>query len=135
MQTSQQACERPHFFGRLTVALLPAIVFVTARAILPMVANSSEPVCLFRIVTGKPCLFCGLTHAFAYASHGEFAMACKYHPLWWVFAILIVAASGVAWMDLFRKTSNLERMWTGMPLASTGMLLLVLSVARWIAGV
>ena len=122
-------------FKRLTVALLPAMIFATARAILPVVAGSQQPICIFRIVTGKPCLFCGLTRAFAYASHGDFATASSYHPLWWVFAILIVAASIVAWIDLFKNSNRLQRIWAGIPLLSTVILLLLLTVVRWIAGV
>jgi len=59
------------------------------------IVTTSLIVCPFRAVTGLPCLFCGLTRAFAYAIHGEFVAAFESNPLWWLAAAL-VAAQGVA---------------------------------------
>ena len=59
------------------------------------IVTTSLIICPFRAITGLPCLFCGLTRAFAYASHGEFAAAFESNPLWWLAAVL-VAAQGVA---------------------------------------
>jgi hypothetical protein len=45
--------------------------------------------CPFRAVTGRLCVFCGLTRALAYATHGEFSEAYRLHPFWWAAAALI----------------------------------------------
>lgn len=120
---------------RLVVAFLPAIIFAAAWVALPVVAGSNTTLCAFRIITGKPCVFCGLTRAFAYAAHGDFATASRFHPLWWVFALLIVVISGLAWIDILKKTTRLERLWAGVPVLFTAILLLSLSIVRWFIGV
>jgi Protein of unknown function (DUF2752) len=43
--------------------------------------SSLPDVCLFRMITGFPCMFCGLTHAFHAISLGHFSEAIRYHPL------------------------------------------------------
>ncbi len=37
--------------------------------------------CVFRLLTGLPCMFCGLTHAFHALSHGLLTEALRFHPL------------------------------------------------------
>lgn len=37
--------------------------------------------CLFEFVTGIPCMFCGLTHAFHAIAIGHVQEALEYHPL------------------------------------------------------
>lgn len=37
--------------------------------------------CLFKTVTGLPCLTCGLTRSFAFAAHGNLAAAFRMHLL------------------------------------------------------
>lgn len=36
---------------------------------------------MFKFLTGVPCMFCGLTHAFHEISLGNFDEALDYHPL------------------------------------------------------
>lgn len=132
MPISPQGSERLRIFRRIVVASLPLTLFATAWTILPAVAHSTRTICLFRIATGRPCVFCGLTRAFAYAAHGDFAMASAFHPYWWVFVLLILAASTVAGVDLVKKTNRLENLWGRVPLWSTTALLLFLSFLRWV---
>ncbi|MDI6873004.1 DUF2752 domain-containing protein [Candidatus Solincola sp.] len=40
-----------------------------------------SPGCLFRHLTGLPCLLCGMSRSFAAASHGRLAEAFRYHLL------------------------------------------------------
>jgi hypothetical protein len=53
------------------------------------------PVCLFRAVTGRKCIFCGMSHALAFAIRGDFGRAGVAHPLWFLvlpcFLILFAA--------------------------------------------
>jgi len=38
-------------------------------------------VCVFKFLTGVPCMFCGLTRAFHEIALGHFAEALQFHPL------------------------------------------------------
>ena len=40
--------------------------------------------CLFHAVTGRRCVFCGMSHAIAYALRGDLHSATAAHPLWFV---------------------------------------------------
>ena len=57
----------------------------------PLIIEDRIPICLFRIATTKPCPFCGLTRAFAHATHGEFGLAWESNPLW-LLAVALIAA-------------------------------------------
>jgi hypothetical protein len=59
-------------------ALALGAVLLAARLIDP---SSLPEVCIFRILTGIPCMFCGLTRAFHAISLGHFGQAIGYHPL------------------------------------------------------
>ena len=65
-------------------------VFPAAYLAKPWIVSTTLILCPFRAVTGRPCVFCGLTRALAYAMHGEFAEAARLHPFWWAAALLIV---------------------------------------------
>jgi hypothetical protein len=63
---------------RAAPAFALGAVLVAGRFINP---DSLPGVCIFRWITGLPCMFCGLTHAFHAISLGHFAEALTYHPL------------------------------------------------------
>ena len=46
--------------------------------------------CIFRSLTGIPCMFCGLTHAFHAISMGDFQAALNFHPLAFVAYGLVI---------------------------------------------
>ncbi len=82
-------------------------------------------VCPFRAITGLPCLFCGLTRAFAYATHGEFAAAWESHPLWWLAALLVAAQSVALLARALGPVAAIKRRhWR--PLESTAVVAIVL---------
>ena len=60
------------------IALALGGILVMSRFIEP---SSLPRMCIFRILTGMPCMFCGLTHAFHALSLGNLEAAIKYHPL------------------------------------------------------
>jgi hypothetical protein len=89
------------------------------------IVTTSLIVCPFRAVTGLPCLFCGLTRAFAYAIHGEFAAAFESNPLWWLAAAL-VAAQGVALLArALGPVGAIERWYDWRPLESKAIVAIV----------
>lgn len=57
--------------------------------------------CLFRAVTGIPCIGCGLSRAWLAALRLDLASAFRYHPMFWSIPLLIL----LAFFDgkLFRK--------------------------------
>jgi hypothetical protein len=67
--------------------------FPLAHAFTPFLMRDAIPVCPFRIATGKPCPFCGLTRAVALATHGRWPEAFRMNPLWPVFAAAILCLS------------------------------------------
>lgn len=55
--------------------------------------------CLFRTVTGLPCLLCGMTRSFVFTAHGDIAEALRMHmlgpPLFFLAAAACVYLAGV----------------------------------------
>jgi|WetSurMetagenome_2_1015567.scaffolds.fasta_scaffold513994_1 hypothetical protein len=41
-------------------------------------------ICLFRLATGRKCVFCGMLHAVAFAVRGDFAGARAAHSAWFI---------------------------------------------------
>lgn len=48
--------------------------------------------CLFRAVTGIPCIGCGLSRAWLAALQLDLASAFRYHPMFWSVPLLILLA-------------------------------------------
>ncbi len=106
-------------------------VFPTAWWIRPFLPED-VPVCIFRQLTGRACLFCGLTRSFANATHGDFDKAFMYHPLWPVVAIIVFATATVCLIDAFKGTNFLihwKRVWS-LPVWVLLVLLIVLTLLR-----
>ncbi len=53
----------------------------TVMAYLLAYAPFKLPVCLFRLMTGLPCMGCGMTRAIVAAAHGDFHSAFAWHPM------------------------------------------------------
>lgn len=62
----------------LLLAMGTGGALVLSRFIEP---SALPEVCLFKIITGIPCMFCGLTHAFHALSLGQVESALSFHPL------------------------------------------------------
>lgn len=91
------------------VALAGGCLVLAASFLYPYLqewVDRLTPGCLFRRLTGLPCLLCGMTRSFAACSHGRLAEAFRYHLLGPPLYYLVVALT----LGLF-----LERM-AGRPL-------------------
>jgi hypothetical protein len=87
-------------------------VFPVAWIIHDVVLSGEAPVtCVFRLLTGKSCPFCGLTRAFASATHGQFGAAMDLHRLWWVFAVIILGFGLLSLWDAFADRRDAARTW------------------------
>ena len=66
--------------------------------------------CIFRTLTGFPCMGCGVTRAFLAFLQGHVVDAFYYHPLFWLTGILIVLA---LWKDgkVFRSAKANRWFW------------------------
>src|SRR5262249_10916877 len=54
------------------------------------------PICPFRILTGRRCVFCGMSHALAFAVRGDFVSAGTAHPVWFIaLPLFIVFAAAI----------------------------------------
>jgi hypothetical protein len=84
---------------RLAVAVCLLGVFPLAHVLAPLILRDAIPLCPFRIATGKPCPLCGLTRAFALATHGRWRDAFAMNPIWPLFAGVIVTLSGLLIVD------------------------------------
>jgi len=72
-----QVADRPRPFY-LAMALALGSVLLASRFLEPPQAIN---VCFFNLVTGFPCMTCGLTRAFHAISLGNLRAALAYHPL------------------------------------------------------
>ena len=92
--------------GRLGIpeafALLGAVSFLAAR-LLPLLEIHSE--CPFRLMTGLPCVTCGMTHALVALARGDLAAA-------WAASPLGVLLAGGAWLY---SLLDLARVALGLP--------------------
>jgi len=91
------AAGAPRMIRLLGAAALMA-TFPISWALRDVLSRDLMPVCIFRIATGKPCPLCGMTRAFAHATHGDLRAANAMNPLWWLAAmvILVFAAALIA---------------------------------------
>ena len=65
------------------------------------------PICPFRMLTGRPCLFCGISHAVAFAVRGDFINAAAANPAWF---IVLPLFNVIVSMMLTRQA----RLWWGV---------------------
>ena len=86
---------------RWIVALAFLLPFPLAWFTYYILDDESKTVCLFRMVTGRPCIFCGLVHAFSFAAHAQWSKANAHHPFWPVPAFICF---GVGMIAIFSPT-------------------------------
>jgi hypothetical protein len=94
---------------KFALALILLGTFPLARAIPSNYGTHGLTVCFFRTLTGSPCPFCGLTHALVFAMHGQWTMAFRYHPLWWLAALMVLTAGLASLADAATGSQTLDR--------------------------
>ncbi len=80
-------------------------LFPVAWALRSIIVEDKLPICFFRMITGSACPLCGLTRAFAYATHGDFGLAWQSNPLWVPAAAILVALAAVLAIDGLAHTN------------------------------
>lgn len=96
---SGRCTERRVRLGRLGLAVAMLGAFPVAHALTPLILRDAIPLCPFRILTGKPCPFCGVTRAIALATHARWREAFLMNPLWPAFAGTAVAVAVLLAID------------------------------------
>jgi hypothetical protein len=86
------------------------LLFPLAWLVHPLVTQTRFSVCFFQTVLNRPCPLCGMTRAFACATHGQFAQAEHFHPLWALAAGIIVALAILLAVDGIWGTSFVPRL-------------------------
>lgn len=85
--------------GNLLIIAIGAGVLI-ASAIIPMPVNGRidniPTLCVFHLLTGRPCPGCGMTRSFVCLAHGHIREAFLYHPfgpiLYGLIAAYVIAA-------------------------------------------
>ena len=119
----------------LVGALVLLGVFPVAFIARSLILDSTITVCPFKTITGRPCVFCGLTRAFAHATHGDFADAFTLNPLWWV-AVLMVVSTAVslvvaAAVPAQRSSWRIE-WWKSPPWMVVGLVVVASLLRAWL---
>ena len=98
----------------------------------PLIIRDALPLCIFRIATGLPCPFCGLTRAIACAMHGDLAAAWMYNPLWVPITASLVATAALCTYDAVAHEHLAENWlrWIGSKWVWITIGLAVFGVAR-----
>lgn len=76
-----------------------------------LILGATITICPFKLLTGRPCIFCGLTRAFAHATHGELGAAFAVNPLWWAAALLLIIAGVSCLVAAFRRSPTVSWLW------------------------
>ncbi len=104
---SQQGARWPWSLPRLSVLLTRPVFYFALPAFIATfflpVHGVGAPSCPVPLVTGRPCLGCGMTRALTALSHGEFGIAWFDHP----FSYLVWPV--MAWLALGAVVPKLRR--------------------------
>ena len=91
-------------------------VLVTSRFLEP---TTLPELCLFKIITGIECMFCGLTRGFHALSHGHFHAAIDFHPLaplaylLVVFHLVLASLRLIGWLPRYKLKVSPLKMFYG----------------------
>jgi len=102
----------PSSKGRWAAALVAlATASVAACAVCLSAPPIPFPACLFRLVTGRPCPACFLTHAFIALGHGQVLEAVRDNLMSPILFAALCLTFFIALADLIAGKQYLRRLW------------------------
>ncbi len=110
LSLSQRVASGVVAVGCLSVLLVAAWLRPDARGFGTHTQLRTPP-CQFLTATGKPCMTCGMTTAFANAAHGRYLSAWRAQPFG---LVLCVAGAAAFWVGLIGAATGLR---VAVPLA------------------
>ena len=96
---------------KLLLGIFLLFLFPAAWLLWTPNVSSGMTTCAFKLLTTKPCPFCGLTHALSCAVHGNFSDAFAYHWFWWLAAILLIGLALVSLIDGLTGAGRIEKLY------------------------
>ena len=118
--------------GRRSFLAIPFVAAITLAAIAP--SDASPTICGFANCTGVACPGCGMTRAAGHLIRGNLTEALRYHPL----VLLVVAELLGAWTIWAAHQAGWirwrHRRWVDVVIGGTAALLIIVWVARLVAG-
>ena len=118
--------------GRKSLFAIPFVAAITLATISP--SDGSPTICGFANCTGVACPGCGMTRAAGHLLRGNLTEALRYHPL----ILLVVAELLGAWTIWAAHQAGWirweHRRWVDVVIGGTAVLLVVVWIARLVAG-
>jgi hypothetical protein len=94
-------------FGYAAMAAGLGGILIASRSLNP---DLLPGLCVFKMLTGIPCMFCGLTHAFHAISVGHFQDALDSHPLAFVAYGLVILHFIIFSLRALDRQSSIPRL-------------------------
>ncbi len=118
--------------GRRSLFAVPFVAAITLATVAP--SDGSPTICGFATCTGVACPGCGMTRAADHLIRGNLTEALRYHPL----VLLMVAELLGAWTIWAAHQAGWirwqHRRWVDVVVGGTAALLIMVWIARLIAG-
>lgn len=80
-------------------------ILMIAVALPPSAIEDAPSICLYKRITGRPCLGCGMTRAFVSLAHGDPDAAVRHNGLVVVVFPVIAAQAALQLMRLLKECS------------------------------
>jgi hypothetical protein len=118
--------------GRRSLFAIPFVAAITLATITP--SDASPTICGFANCTGIACPGCGMMRAAGELIRGNLIAALRYHPL----VLLVVAELLGAWTIWAAHQAGWirwqHRRWVDVVIGGTAVLLVIVWIARLVAG-
>lgn len=118
--------------GRRSLLAIPFVAAITLATIAP--SDGTPTICGFATCTGVACPGCGLTRAAGHLVRGNLAEALRYHPLVLLVAVELLGAWTIWAAHQAGWIQWRHRRWVDVVIGGTAALLIVVWIARLIAG-
>jgi hypothetical protein len=97
-------------FANVLLAVVAWSPIPVAWLAAPWIARDELTICSFRLLSGYSCPFCGLTRAFAAATHGNIVQATALNPLWPAFMLGLLVLGALLLIDAVARTQTASRL-------------------------